>query len=83
MYAVSGILFNHQSQRRGRQFVTRKITLGIKDIINGVSSHIELGNLDEINEIKMDILADVKSTTPFRITTLSTVEPYKTLLNLS
>ena len=46
MYAVSGILFNHQSQRRGRQFVTRKITLGIKDIINGVSSHIELGNLD-------------------------------------
>ena len=37
-------------------------------------------NLDAINEIKMDILADVKSTTPFRITTLSTVEPYKTLL---
>ena len=36
--------------------------------------------LTDINEIKMDILADVKSTTPFRISTLSTVEPYKTIL---
>ena len=36
--------------------------------------------LKEVNEIKMDILADVKSTTPFRISTLSTVEPYKTIL---
>lgn len=46
MYAVSGILFNHQSERRGRQFVTRKITWGIKQIIQGKQSHIELGNLD-------------------------------------
>lgn len=46
MYAVSGILFNHQSQRRGRQFVTRKITLGIKDILQGRIDKIELGNLD-------------------------------------
>lgn len=46
MYAVSGILFNHQSERRGREFVTRKITWGIKQIIQGKQSHIELGNLD-------------------------------------
>ena len=46
MYCCSGILFNHQSQRRGRQFVTRKITMGIKDILQGKKDHIELGNLD-------------------------------------
>lgn len=46
MYAVSGILFNHESQKRGREFVTRKITWGIKQIVEGKQSHIELGNLD-------------------------------------
>ncbi len=46
MYCCSGILFNHQSQRRGRQFVTRKITMGIRDILQGKKDCIELGNLD-------------------------------------
>lgn len=46
MFACSGILFNHQSERRGKQFVTRKITWGIKQIIDGTIDHIQLGNLD-------------------------------------
>ena len=46
MYAVSGILFNHQSERRGPEFVTRKITMGIKDILLGKKDFIQLGNLD-------------------------------------
>lgn len=46
MYTCNGILFNHQSQNRGLEFVTRKITSGIKDILDGKSSYIELGNLD-------------------------------------
>lgn len=50
MFACSGILFNHQSERRGRQFVTRKITWGIKNIIQGKQTHIELGNLDAFRD---------------------------------
>jgi len=46
MYIVNGILFNHESERRGGSFVTRKITLGIRDIVSGASDHIELGNLN-------------------------------------
>lgn len=46
MYACNGILFNHQSERRGHEFVTRKITAGIKDILDGKKQYIELGNLD-------------------------------------
>lgn len=45
IWACSGILFNHESPLRGPQFVTRKITRGIGDIIRGKASHIELGNL--------------------------------------
>ena len=46
LYAVSGILFNHESPRRGEGFVTRKITLGVAAIVHGVSDELHLGNLD-------------------------------------
>lgn len=46
MYACSGILFNHESERRGLEFVTRKITDAVARIKQGVQGHIELGNMD-------------------------------------
>ncbi len=46
LYAVSGILFNHESPRRGLEFVTRKISNGVAKIKLGLSDHISLGNLD-------------------------------------
>lgn len=46
MFACSGILFNHESERRGHEFVTRKITDGVAKIHLGLSDHITLGNLD-------------------------------------
>ena len=46
MFNCSGILFNHESERRGLEFVTRKITDGVAKIHLGLSSHITLGNLD-------------------------------------
>jgi GDPmannose 4,6-dehydratase len=46
MYAVSGILFNHESPRRGEEFVTRKITLGAANIKEGNQDELRLGNLD-------------------------------------
>lgn len=46
MFACNGILFNHESERRGVEFVTRKITLGIRDIVRGKATHIRLGNLE-------------------------------------
>lgn len=46
MYAVGGILFNHESPYRGIEFVTRKITNGIAKILTGEQEFIELGNLD-------------------------------------
>jgi len=46
MYAVNGILFNHESPRRGENFVTRKITLGAASIKLGIQSKLVLGNLD-------------------------------------
>jgi len=46
LYAVSGILFNHESPRRGREFVTRKITHGAARIKLGLSRELRLGNLD-------------------------------------
>tara|TARA_Y100000590_G_scaffold459175_2_gene615621 strand:- start:14759 stop:15784 length:1026 start_codon:yes stop_codon:yes gene_type:complete len=45
MFAVSGILFNHESPLRGEEFVTRKITLGLIKIINGDLDFLELGNI--------------------------------------
>lgn len=46
MYAVTGILFNHESPRRGCEFVTRKISLGVAQIVSGKTKSIHLGNLD-------------------------------------
>ena len=46
MFACSGILFNHESERRGVEFVTRKITNGIAKIKLGIEDYITLGNLD-------------------------------------
>jgi GDPmannose 4,6-dehydratase len=46
MYAVNGILFNHESPRRAESFVTRKITLGIGAILRGEAKELRLGNLE-------------------------------------
>jgi GDPmannose 4,6-dehydratase len=46
MFACSGILFNHESERRGIEFVTRKISDGVARIHLGLADHISLGNLD-------------------------------------
>jgi GDPmannose 4,6-dehydratase len=46
MFACNGILFNHESERRGKEFVTRKISDGVAKISLGLSTHIHLGNLD-------------------------------------
>jgi len=46
LFAVSGILFNHESPRRGLEFVTRKVTDGVAKIKLGLADHLALGNLD-------------------------------------
>jgi len=50
VFAVSGILFNHESPRRGESFVTRKITLGVAAIKLGVREDLHLGNLDAVRD---------------------------------
>ena len=46
MFACSGILFNHEGERRGKEFVTRKITNAVARIKLGLQDHVELGNMD-------------------------------------
>lgn len=46
LFAISGILFNHESPRRGFEFVTRKISCGVAEIKKGLSQKLHLGNLD-------------------------------------
>jgi GDPmannose 4,6-dehydratase len=46
MFITNGILFNHESPRRGHNFVTRKITRGLKMILNGERDKLVLGNID-------------------------------------
>jgi len=46
LFICCGILFNHESERRGKNFVTRKITTGIADIIKGKQKKIHLGNIE-------------------------------------
>ena len=46
LFACNGILFNHESPRRGENFVTRKITRGVARIVAGRAEHVPLGNLD-------------------------------------
>lgn len=50
MYACNGILFNHESERRGETFVTRKITRAAGRIACGLQDHLELGNLDSLRD---------------------------------
>lgn len=50
MYAANGILFNHESERRGENFVTRKITLAVARIAHGLQDHLELGNMDSLRD---------------------------------
>jgi GDPmannose 4,6-dehydratase len=50
MYACNGILFNHESPRRGETFVTRKITRGIANIAQGLESCLYLGNMDALRD---------------------------------
>lgn len=50
MYACNGILFNHESPRRGETFVTRKITRGLANISQGIESCLYLGNIDALRD---------------------------------
>ncbi len=50
MFAVSGILFNHESERRGKEFVTRKISDGVARIKLGLAQKLALGNLDAMRD---------------------------------
>ena len=50
LFACCGILFNHESPRRGHNFVTRKITIGLGKILRGESEFITLGNIDSLRD---------------------------------
>ncbi|RYX89524.1 MAG: GDP-mannose 4,6-dehydratase [Comamonadaceae bacterium] len=50
MYACNGILFNHESPRRGETFITRKITRGLCNIAQGLESRLYVGNLDALRD---------------------------------
>lgn len=50
MYACNGILFNHESPRRGETFVTRKITRGLANIAQGIESCLYMGNIDALRD---------------------------------
>ncbi|HCS28300.1 MAG TPA: GDP-mannose 4,6-dehydratase [Spongiibacteraceae bacterium] len=50
MYACNGILFNHESPRRGETFVTRKITRGLSNIAQGLENCLYLGNMDALRD---------------------------------
>ncbi|HEY0687107.1 MAG TPA: GDP-mannose 4,6-dehydratase [Steroidobacter sp.] len=50
VFACSSILFNHESPRRGSEFVTRKITMGVARIKRGLQTSLELGNLDAVRD---------------------------------
>ena len=50
MHATNGILFNHESPRRGETFVTRKITRAVAEIVNGSKKKLFLGNLDAVRD---------------------------------
>ena len=50
MYACSGILFNHESKRRGETFVTRKVTRGLANIAQGLEKCLYMGNIDALRD---------------------------------
>lgn len=50
MFACNGILFNHESPRRGENFVTKKVVMGAHEIVKGRREFVELGNLDSVRD---------------------------------
>lgn len=50
MFVCNGIMYNHESERRGEQFVTRKITMAAGRIAEGLQDHLELGNMDALRD---------------------------------
>jgi GDPmannose 4,6-dehydratase len=50
MYACNGVLFNHESPRRGETFVTRKITRGLSNIAQGIENCLYMGNIDSLRD---------------------------------
>lgn len=50
MFVCNGIMFNHESERRGESFVTRKITMAAGRIAEGLQDHLELGNMDALRD---------------------------------
>jgi GDPmannose 4,6-dehydratase len=50
IFACNGILFNHEGERRGHNFVTRKITLGLNKILKGETDRLVMGNLDSLRD---------------------------------
>ena len=50
LFASNGILFNHESERRGHNFVTRKITLGLAKILSGTENKLIMGNIDSLRD---------------------------------
>lgn len=50
IYACNGILFNHESERRGHNFVTRKITIGLSKILKGEAKNLVMGNIDSLRD---------------------------------
>jgi GDPmannose 4,6-dehydratase len=50
MYACNGILFNHESMRRGETFVTRKVTRGLANIVQGLEECLYMGNIDALRD---------------------------------
>ena len=50
LFAINGILFNHESPRRGETFVTRKITMAVARIAAGLQEHLYMGNLDAVRD---------------------------------
>lgn len=50
LFACNGILFNHESPRRGEMFVTRKIVKGFQNVLNGKQQSVQLGNIDSLRD---------------------------------
>lgn len=50
LYACNGILFNHESERRGKTFVTRKVTVGLAEIHHGLRKTLKMGNIDSLRD---------------------------------
>src|SRR6266851_3344917 len=67
LYAVSGILFNHESPRRGLEFVTRKVSDGVARIMRGQARELRLGNLDVGLDWKQYVIVDPQFVRPAEV----------------